>query len=185
MEPVAPIGPDSYLPIPPDSELERVLFAGVQINKVYYVKHRNYVGQAWSQRLEWLLVVVKNVTDRVIGSPVWYLARNGCMRPWTTFSAEPVQIDTDNEGREYYHCYVPQEPVSDPTAVAPAAVPVAAPVAAVGGAGAPPAPAAAAVGNNAAGDPVAPRRLPSRKRKNSRRSSRRSSRRNQKNRRVK
>jgi hypothetical protein len=162
MDPVVPIGVQSYLPIPP---VKRVAFAEVQLGKVYYVRYRDYTGPAWPQRLTWLLATVKTVTGReVVGSPVWFLER-GWRRRGVGFSANPAQIDTDNGGREYYHFYAPQEPVGDPTAASvAAAVPA-------GGAGAPSAPSADPAPNNTAGDPVAPRRTPSRKRK--RRSSKR------------
>jgi hypothetical protein len=161
MDPVVPIGEQSYLPSPP---LKRVTFAEVKLGKVYYVRHRGrYEGEGWPRPLVWLLATVKTVTDReVVGSPVWYLER-GWRRLGVGFSADPATIDTDNGGGVYYHFYVPQEPVGDPTAASvAAAVPV-------GGAGAPSAPSAA---DNTAGDPVAPRRLPSRKRKACIRSSR-------------
>jgi len=162
MDSVVPIGVQSYLPIPP---VKRVAFAEVQLGKVYYVRYRHeYMGAGWPQPLEWLLATVKTVTDReVVGSPVWYLER-GWRRRGVGFSANPATIDTDNGGGDYYHFYVPQEPVGDPPAVAvPAAAAAPAAVAAAGGAGAPPA-AAADPAPDAAGDPVAPRR-----RKNSRR----------------
>jgi hypothetical protein len=155
MDPVVPIGEQSYLPSPP---LKRVTFAEVKLGKVYYVRHRGrYEGEGWPRPLVWLLATVKTVTDReVVGSPVWYLER-GWRRLGVGFSADPATIDTDNGGGVYYHFYVPQEPVGDPTAASvAAAVPV-------GGAGAPSASADPAP-NNTAGDPVAPRRMPSRKR---------------------
>jgi hypothetical protein len=161
MDPVVPIGRDSYLPSPP---LRRITFAEVEAGKVYYVKHREHLGPGWPQRSEWLLAMIETVTPQTVFSrSVWYLER-GWRRRGVGFSANLAEIDTGNEGRDYHHFYVPQEPVGDPTAAASAA-----PLAAAGGAGAA---AAADPAPNNTGDPVAPRRMPSRKRKNSRRSSR-------------
>ena len=166
MDPVVPIGEQSYLPIPP---LKRVTFAEVQLGKVYYVRYRHEYMPGWPQRSEWLLAMVETVTPQtVFCRSVWFLER-GWRRRGVGFSADPAQIDTDNGGREYYHFYVPQEPVEDP--------PVPAAAAAAGGAGAPSAsasaPSADPAPTNTAGDPVAPRRMPSRKRKACRRSRKR------------
>jgi hypothetical protein len=158
MNPVAPI---VSLPRP---ESDRILFDRIVVGMEYYVEYREYIGSGWGQRTMLLLAKVHpdTTSSMVVCWPVWSLGVGNWLQRVTDFSANRAQIDTDNGGREYYHFYranVPQEPVGDPTAPA----------------FAPPADAAAlaaAVGNNAAGDPVAPRRLPSRKRKRSRRTNR-------------
>ena len=155
MEPVAPI---VSLPRP---ESDRILFDRIVVGSEYYVEYREYIGPAWGQRTMLLLAKVHpdTTSSMVVCWPVWSLGVGNWMLRVTDFSANQAQIDTDNGGREYYHFYrtkAPQEPVGDPTAIA-------APVAAGAGAAA-----AADPTPNNAGDPVAPRRLPSRKRKSSR-----------------
>ena len=151
MNPVAPI---VSLPRP---ESDRILFDRIVVGMEYYVEYREYIGPGWSQRTRLLLAKVHpdTTSSMVVCWPVWgSWGGSPWVRRVTDFSANRAQIDTDNGGREYYHFYrtnVPQEPVGDPTAVA-----LAPPFG----------------GNNAAGDPVAPRRLPSRKRKRSRRTNR-------------
>jgi hypothetical protein len=140
MNPVAPI---VSLPRP---ESDRILFDRIVVGTEYYIEYREYIGPGWGQRTMLLLAKVHpdTTSSMVVGWPVWgSWGGSPWVRRVTDFSANRAQIDTDNGGREYYHFYrTPQGPVGDPTAVA-----LAPPV----GAAAP----AAAVGNNAAGDPVA------------------------------
>ena len=153
MDPVVPIGEQSYLPIPP---VKRVTFADIEVGKVYYVKHSKtpiwmHMGR-WGEDL-WLVPVTSKTSQRVEASSVRGFTDFGWV-PRGMLVATPDEIDNSDRTKDWYHFYVPQEPVGDP------------PVVAVGGAGAPPAsaPSADPAPNNTAGDPVAPRRMPSRKR---------------------
>ena len=169
MDPVVPIGVQSYLPIPP---VKRVAFADIKVGKVYYVKHSK--TPIWMHMGRWgkdllLVPVTSKTSQRVEALSVRGLTEFGWVPRWMLV-ATPDEINKSDPNEDWYHFYVPKEPVGDPTAASvAAAVPV-------GGAGAPPAAAAAAaaVGNNAAGDPVAPRRRKSshRNRKSRRRRSR-------------
>jgi hypothetical protein len=144
----------SYLPIPP---VKRVTFADIKVGKVYYVKHSKtpiwmHMGR-WGEEL-WLVPVTSKTSQRVEASSVRDFTEFGWV-PRGMLVATPDEIDNSDRNKDWYHFYAPQEPVGDPTAASvAAAVPV-------GGAGAP----SAAAADNTAGDPVAPRRLPSRKRK--------------------
>ena len=163
MDLVVPIGEHSYLPIPPHSSMKRVFFSEIEVGKVYYVNHSKTpiwieIGRWGEDR--WLVPVTSKTSQRVEASSVRGFTEFGWV-PRGRLVATPDEIDNSDQNKDWYHFYAPQEPVGDPPASA-----------AVGGAGAPPAPAPSAdpAPNNTAGDPAAPRRMPSRKRKSRRRS---------------
>ena len=91
-------------PIPPD--LERVYFADVKVNKVYYIKL--FFDPHYSI---WLLAEVTAKGDRVVFDSSWSFLPTGVWTPFVNRDVTPAQIDTDitaESGGHRYHFYAPK-----------------------------------------------------------------------------
>jgi hypothetical protein len=101
-------GPPPSPEIP--SELVRVSFADIKVNKVYYI--RFHVSPEHSI---WLLAKVTDKGERVVFDSSWSFSSETAERPsvWTRYirtEVTPAQVDTDilaGAGSFHYHFYVP------------------------------------------------------------------------------
>ena len=94
--------------IPPG--LERVSFADIKVDKVYYIRfHFN------PERVVWLVAKVTDKGERVVFDSSWTLTDSGVWAPYVRTDVTPAQVDTDFSGGVMpfrYHFYAPKaEPV--------------------------------------------------------------------------